>query len=174
VRLDLGATAKAFAADRCAALVALRCDTGVLVSVGGDIATAGPAPDDRIGHGYGHGWGVRVQDGHGEPACTVTLPAGAALATSSTIARTWQSGTLKLHHILEPRTGAPARAVWRTASVAARTCVDANTLATAALVRGTRARQWLESLGAPARLVAADGDVVTVGGWPAERTESAA
>jgi thiamine biosynthesis lipoprotein len=43
--LDLGATAKAFAADCCARLVADALDTGVLVSLGGDIATAGPAPD---------------------------------------------------------------------------------------------------------------------------------
>ena len=46
VLLDLGATAKAYTADRCAQLVAERCEVGALVSLGGDIATAGPAPDD--------------------------------------------------------------------------------------------------------------------------------
>jgi thiamine biosynthesis lipoprotein len=160
VLLDLGATAKAWAADRCAALVADNRGTGVLVALGGDIATAGPAPVD--------GWAIRVQDGPGEPACTVTLPAGAALATSSTIARTWRSGSRRLHHIVDPRTRDAAPPVWRTASVAADTCVRANTLTTAALVRGARATHWLSALGAPARLVAADGSVTTLGTWPAE------
>src|SRR5207249_9194249 len=82
VLLDLGATAKAYTADRCARLVGERCDTGVLVSLGGDIATAGPAPPG--------GWRVLVQDRPGEPACTVALPAGAGLATSSTISRRWR------------------------------------------------------------------------------------
>jgi thiamine biosynthesis lipoprotein len=111
---------------------------------------------------------VRVQDGPHEPACTISLPAGAALATSSTIGRTWQAGSRRLHHILDPRTGQPAPRVWRTASVAAYTCVRANTLSTAALVRGARAPRWLDALGAPARLVAADGRVTTLGTWPAE------
>jgi thiamine biosynthesis lipoprotein len=159
VLLDLGATAKAWAADRCAAIVAEHCGTGVLVALGGDIATAGPTDGS---------WRVRVQDGPREPSCTISLPAGAALATSSTIGRTWQAGSRRLHHILDPRTGQPAPRVWRTASVAAYTCVRANTLSTAALVRGARARQWLDTLGAPARLVAADGRVTTLGTWPAE------
>jgi thiamine biosynthesis lipoprotein len=163
VRLDLGSTAKAWAADRCAAIVARRCDTGVLVALGGDIATAGPAPD---------GWNILVQDGPDEPACTVTLPAGVAIATSSTISRRWQQGDEPMHHILDPRTGHPVPRVWRTASVVAYSCVEANTLSTAALVRGSGARSWLRDLDVPARLVAADGSSVTSGGWPAEeRTE---
>jgi thiamine biosynthesis lipoprotein len=44
VSLDLGATARAFTADRAAALVADRLGVGVLVSVGGHVATAGRAP----------------------------------------------------------------------------------------------------------------------------------
>jgi FAD:protein FMN transferase len=159
MQLDLGATAKAWAADRCAALVARRCATGVLVALGGDIATAGPAPD---------GWRILVHDGAGEPACTITLPSGAALATSSTISRTWRAGERNLHHILNPHTGQPASRAWRTASVAAHSCVAANTLSTAAIVRGARTPRWLRDLGAPARLVAADGTVTTLGSWPHE------
>ena len=44
VELDLGATAKAFTADRCAGLVARRLGVGFLVALGGDVATAGGAP----------------------------------------------------------------------------------------------------------------------------------
>ncbi|ABD11947.1 membrane-associated lipoprotein involved in thiamine biosynthesis [Frankia casuarinae] len=158
-RLDLGATAKAQAADRCAALVAERLDTGVLVSLGGDVATAGNAPEG--------GWRIRVQDRPGEPACTITLAAGSAVATSSTLGRRWRRGGRLLHHILDPRTCQPAPVVWRTATVAAASCLDANTASTAAIVRGSAAVGWLRRLGMPARLVATDGSIVTTAGWPA-------
>jgi len=158
--LDLGATAKAFAAARCAEVVARRCGVGVMVALGGDIATAGPAP---------RGWRVLVADRPGEPACTIAVPAGAAVATSSTLHRRWRRGTEVLHHILDPRTCRPAPAVWRTASVVAFDCVEANTLTTAAMVRGEDAVAMLTAAGLPARLVRADGTVLTLSGWPAER-----
>ena len=161
VLLDLGATAKAVAADRAAALVARRLGIGVLVALGGDIATAGPAPDG--------GWRVLVRDRPGDPECTVCLPAGAALATSSTVGRTWGRTGELLHHILDPRTGRPAAAVWRTVSVAAYSCLRANTLSTAAIVRGPAAPTLLA--GIPARLVTPDLDVLRLGGWPAGMTE---
>jgi thiamine biosynthesis lipoprotein len=160
VELDLGATAKAFTADWCARTVARRCATGVLVSLGGDIATAGPAPEG--------GWRVLVAGTPGDPSTLVTLPAGGALATSSTLSRRWRLGDATLHHILDPRTGEPASLTWRSASVAAWRCVDANIATTTAIVRGARAGRWLDELGLPARLVAEDRTVVTLNGWPAE------
>jgi thiamine biosynthesis lipoprotein len=159
VRIDLGATAKAYTADLAAADVAATLGVGVLASLGGDIATAGLPP--------GGGWRVLVQDRPGDPACTVALPAGSALATSSTVSRRWSSGGLTLHHILDPRTGRPAASVWRTATAAAASCVDANTATTAALVRGPDAISWLLRAGLPARLVGADLRVTVLGGWPA-------
>jgi thiamine biosynthesis lipoprotein len=161
VSLDLGATAKAWAADRSAALVADRLGIGVLVSLGGDIATAGVAPQPD--------WSILVSDGPDQPEAHVTLPAGAALATSSTISRTWRRGGQSMHHVLDPRTSLPAPTVWRTVSVAARSCVEANTLTTASIVRGNAAVGWLRDQGATARLVSSSGDVVRVGDWPEER-----
>jgi thiamine biosynthesis lipoprotein len=158
VQLDLGATAKAWAADRAAEAVARDVGVGVLVALGGDIATAGQGP--------GSGWQVLVQDGPGEPADEITLPAGTALATSSTQSRHWLRDGRVLHHIVDPASGMPAEPVFRTASVAAPTCVEANTLSTAALVRGLRAVGLLASAGRPARLVAARGDVVRLNRWP--------
>ena len=164
VQLDLGATAKAWAADRSAARIATSTGSGVLVSLGGDIAVAGPAPDG--------GWRIRVQDVTGAPG---DPPAGpyaliairdGGLATSSTAARRWQRGGDVLHHILDPRTGLPAEPVWRTVSVAAGSCADANAASTAAVIRGRRALGWLAQLGLPARLVDATGVVFTVAGWP--------
>lgn len=162
VRLDLGATAKPWAADRAATAAAQAGGCGVLVGVGGDIATAGCAPAT--------GWQIRVTDDHrstlAAPGQTVSIRSG-GLATSSTAVRRWSHGGRTMHHIIDPRSGAPAGATWRTVSVAAATCTDANIAATAALVRADAAPAWLESLGLPARLVAEDGEVRIVGDWPA-------
>ncbi|MFE9768535.1 FAD:protein FMN transferase [Streptomyces sp. NPDC005808] len=165
IRLDLGATAKAWAADRAAAMLAEAAGCGVLVSLGGDTAVAGEPP-----HG---GWRIRVQDATGAVA---EIPAagsyatigirGGGLATSGTTVRRWRRGVHHLHHILDPRTGLPAETPWRTVSVAAATCADANAASTAALVKGAGAERWLTHLGLPARLVANDGTVVTTPGWP--------
>jgi thiamine biosynthesis lipoprotein len=160
--LDLGATAKALAADRAALAAAEATGVGVLVGLGGDVAVAGSAPAGD--------WPVRVADDHasgGGPATVVALAAG-GLATSSTTVRRWRAGTTELHHILDPRSGAPARSCWRTATVAAATCVDANTASTAAVLLGPEAPAWLTARGLPARLVRGSGEIVTVAGWPAE------
>lgn len=164
VLLDLGATAKSFGADRAAERIAGLVDGGVLVSLGGDVAVAGPAPE--------RGWPVRVQDRTCDlaqvplgPHQTVALRRG-GLATSSTAARRWRHQGRTLHHILDPRTLAPAVSPWRTITVAAPSCVDANTLTTAGIIRGESALGWLRELGVPGRLVTHAGGVFTVNGWP--------
>jgi thiamine biosynthesis lipoprotein len=160
VELDLGATAKALAADRGARAAEQAAGGGVLLALGGDIATAGHPPET--------GWAVRVTDDHRDTTGAgqhVTLQGG-GLATSSLVARRWRHAGRSYHHVLDPRAGSPVRPVWRTASVAAATCAEANIASTAALVLGSQARGWLEARGLPARLVAVDGSVEVLGGWP--------
>ena len=106
------------------------------------------------------------------PGQTVSIRSG-GLATSSTVARRWSHAGRTMHHIIDPRTGAPARTSWRTVSVAAATCADANIAATAALVRGLPAAAWLAELGLPARLLDRHGNVTAVAGWPAETAAEA-
>jgi len=161
-RLDLGATAKALASDRAADAAARAAGGGVLVSLGGDVAVRGRAPGD--------GWPIGIADDHRRrgPVPTVLVRAG-GLATSSTTQRRWRRGGRTVHHILDPRTGLPAAPVWRTVSVAAASCVAANTLSTAAIVWGAEAPQRLQAAGVPARLVAEDGQVLTTGGWPEDQ-----
>ena len=169
VMLDLGATAKALAADRAARAIQEQIAGGVLVSLGGDISVAGDPPAG--------GWVVRVSDDHAAPADapgqTVTIMSG-GLATSSTTVRAWERGDRRLHHLIDPATGAPADSTWRTVSVAAGSCVDANTASTAAIVMGDRAPAWLAAAGLPARLVHHDATVRVVGGWPAPETDAGA
>jgi thiamine biosynthesis lipoprotein ApbE len=164
VRLDLGATAKAWAADRSAQRIGRELGCGALVSLGGDIAVAGQVPTG--------GWSIRVQDITGDPSSPAQGPSGViairagGLATSSTSARRWQRGGDLMHHILDPRTGRPADSDWRTVSVAAGSALDANIASTASIIRGRSAVGWLAKLGLPARLVAVDGSVTTLAGWP--------
>jgi thiamine biosynthesis lipoprotein ApbE len=167
VRLDLGATAKAHAADRAATRLARHLGCGVLVSLGGDIAVGGEPPAG--------GWRVRIQDvtGHpGEtpvgPAQVITLTSG-GVSTSGIAARRWRRGQRTLHHILDPATGLPARPVWRTVSVLAETALAANVASTTAVIRGAAAQRWLEGQGLAARLVTADGRVRVTSGWPLVR-----
>lgn len=163
LELDLGATAKALVADRAAERISQAVKAGVLVNLGGDISIAGPPPQG--------GWRIQVSDDHravlGGVAPTVSISAG-GLATSSTTARRWVAGGRSRHHIIDPQSGDSADVVWRTVSVAAGSCVDANIASTAAVVRGDRAPQWLSELGLPSRLVSREGDVTRLAGWPQE------
>jgi len=160
VELDLGATAKAFAADRIAAWVSESTGARVLVSLGGDLTVRG-APRG--------GWPVLVTDDHrGRGGGQVVAISDGGLATSSTTVRRWRRGGRDLHHIVDPSTGEPVGEHWRTVSVAASTCLDANTASTAAILRGPDAPAWLAARNLPARLVAVNGAVVHVARWPAE------
>jgi len=184
VMLDLGATAKALAADRAAVRIAAALNCGVLVNLGGDISIAGEPPD--------HGWLVGIVDNRGfdgvpgpapprhdassrslSPPChdAVVAVRDGGLATSSTKVRAWSRGSARLHHIIEPSTGMPVGSCWRTVSVAAATCVDANTASTAAIIRAERAPGWLASQHLPARLAGHGGEIVMVAGWPADTTD---
>jgi thiamine biosynthesis lipoprotein ApbE len=168
VEVDLGATAKALAADLAArAAVETMRSGGVLVSLGGDVSVAGEPPED--------GWNIQIAEDSraaitpdGE---TISIRAG-GVATSSTTVRRWRRGSVELHHIIDPATGLPTDGPWRTVSVIAGTCVDANIAATAAIVRGAAAAAWLAESGLPARLVDRTGRISRLGGWPAPTAQT--
>ena len=159
--IDLGASAKALVADRAARRIAGAVRTGALVSIGGDVATAGPAPEG--------GWAVGIATSSSTPADAVdqvvAIESG-GMASSSTSVRTWQRGGRQLHHIVDPATGHSVVPFWLLVSVSGSTCVDANALSTAAVVWGRRAVPRLVDMGLPARLVRHDGAVITLNGWP--------
>jgi len=163
VELDLGATAKALCADRAARRAHEETGAALLVGLGGDIAIAGPAP--------AQGWPVRVADDHAvTEGGQVVGMYGGGLATSGTVRRNWMRGNRRLHHLVDPHTGETADGEWRTVSVAAASCVDANIASTASIVMSSGAVAWLAERGLPARLVAHDGRVTTVGAWPVEES----
>jgi thiamine biosynthesis lipoprotein len=154
--LDLGATAKAWAADLIANAIVAQFDTTVVISLGGDVAVAGP-----------NGWPVAITETIDDPAAAevVHLPYG-GLATSSTAARRWIRDGVIRHHLIDPRTGEPTGGRWRTATATGATCVAANTATTAAIVLGDKAVGWLNEREIPARLVNTEGRIVRTDRWP--------
>ena len=163
VELDLGASAKALTADRVAREISESTEVAVLVSLGGDIAVAGSAPEG--------GWVIALAEDHSLPPdevpTRVSIESG-GLASSGIRVRRWRTASGEQHHILDPRTGRPARSRWTTVTVAAASCLDANAASTAAIVLGDRAPEWLSARGLPSRLVHFDGRAVYVGGFPAD------
>ncbi len=159
--LDLGATGKAWAADLVATAFEQELESSAIVSVGGDVRIAGPGTDP---------WPIAVSERPGEDSdIIVTLDRG-GVATSSTQVRRWARSGVRRHHLLDPRTGAPAHEVWRTVTATGPTCTAANAASTAAVVLGHEAPQWLESRGVAARLVGVHGDVRLTGTWPGARS----
>jgi len=157
--IDLGASAKAAAADRIAASLAARFPGGFLVNLGGDIATAGDLPAG--------GWRIGIEAASGSLLQVVT-GAGQAFATSSTQKRTWATGVSdeRRHHIVDPRTGRTAASPWAQVTCAAASTLEANAASTAAIILGPEAPDWLRRNGIPARLDSLDGTVMTTPGWP--------
>jgi len=171
VELDLGSTGKALIVDLAtrAAAETLTDGGGVLVSIGGDMMTAGRPPRG--------GWIVQLAEDSSaplDPATPVVAVHDGALATSSTTVRRWLARGELVHHLIDPRTGRPADGPWRSATVVAADCVTANTAATAAIVLGDSAAAWLEQRSLPARLVGRDGSVSYISGWPADAAASTA
>ena len=161
VELDLGATAKALAADLAAAAAQKAVGGGVLVSLGGDIAVAGDAPPG--------GWLVQASEDSAAPLAETEETVGIAsggVASSGTAVRRWLRGGVELHHIIDPATGLPAESCWRSATVVAGSCVDANIASTGAIVMSEKAVPWLVLNRLAARLVRRDGSVHRIAGWP--------
>jgi FAD:protein FMN transferase len=154
--LDLGATAKAWTADRAANVISKRYGCAVLVEIGGDLRAAGTPKTP---------WVITVAERAGDEGVLVTLAHG-GLTTSTRTARRWQTPTGYGHHVIDPRTGRPSEGSYRTASVWAPTAVRANTFSTALIATGEAAVGRLKLSGHPARLIADDGDVTELCGWP--------
>ncbi len=115
--LDLGGLAKGMWADELARMLG----GNAACSVGGDVACRGPGPD-------GDGWPVRIPGGH------VLTVRDAGVATSGLGRRSWGRDS---HHIIDPRTGRPARSGVARVTVIARTATVAEWAATSIVVGGT-------------------------------------
>jgi FAD:protein FMN transferase len=142
VRLDLNGVVKGRTVDDALALLA----GDGFVSAGGDLAARGTlvAALPRGG--------------------AVTLVRG-ALATSGTDRRRWTRDGSVLHHLIDPRTGAPSRSPWEQVTACGLTCLGADVAAKAAFLLGAEGPGWLDRRALPGRFLAADGRVVVNACW---------
>lgn len=166
VRLDLGGIAKGMAVDAAVALLAAVGVPAAAVEAGGDLAVLGPSPD-------GGRWRIEIE----QPATTppgngasggdrgplvVELEAG-AVATSSVGRRRWLAGGAWRHHLIDPRTGAPAATGIWSATVAAPSCTEAEVAAKVALLLGADgAPAFLRRWGCSGVLIDEAGGVIAV------------
>lgn len=146
--LDLGAVTKGWLADRLARIVHTSSGADCIANIGGDLRIISPAQP----------WPVAAVSDFGDEIGLEAHDVG--LATSGLGHRTWQDG----HHVIDPRTGRPARTPWASVSVLAGTAADANTGSTAALILGEQGPEWLSQRGLDGWFVAADREAL-VGQW---------
>lgn len=164
VRLDFGGIGKGFAVDDALRTLPPDCG-GVLLNAGGDLAIRGPAPAE--------GWRIDVAAEAGTPVETSVALVAGAIATSGLGRRRWRRNGVRLHHLIDPHTGAPANSPWRSVTVAARECSVAEVAAKAAWLMGSAGPAWLAGRELAGRFVAIDGWSETVGSWPASVKEYA-
>jgi thiamine biosynthesis lipoprotein len=142
MEIDLGGIGKEYAVDRAAARIADRTAVAILVNFGGDLFASGPRRGNRA-------WGVGLDDPARSGAAVLgafDLTAG-ALATSGDARRFVMHEGRRLGHILDPRTGWPVEGAPRAVTVLGRTCLEAGTLATLAMLQGPNAAAFLAAQG---------------------------
>jgi thiamine biosynthesis lipoprotein len=161
VALDLGGIGKGAAADEVSGEL-LAADVpgvvGVLVNLGGDLRARGVAPAP-------HGWVIAVDDSLGTGRTGVLALAEGAIATSTRLRRAWTRGDRTLHHLIDPRTGAPAESGLASVTVVAGDAWRAEVLAKAAFVAGPEnGRALVRDAGATGLFVTDGGEVVELAG----------
>jgi thiamine biosynthesis lipoprotein len=154
VQVDFGGFLKGLTADRAAALTS----RAVIVDAGGDAVLRGTPPGAA-------GWTVEIENPHDASRTIGTIVVrDQAVATSAANRRTWRRGSLAMHHLIDPRTRAPAQTDIVQATVLAPTAELADVMAKVAFVLGfDAARRELDRRGLSAVLVLHDGVTRTVG-----------
>lgn len=172
VRLDLSAIAKGYGVDAVAAVIREAGYDDWLVEVGGEVRVSGRS-------GRGDAWRLGIEKPlAGERAVerVVPLPAGpdgslVAMATSGDYRNFFEVEGVRYAHVIDPRTGRPARTDVASASVLAADCMTADAFATACCVAGPEeAYDLLIDNGLEGLLLVATGDgfeTLATPGFPA-------
>lgn len=160
--LDPGGIGKGLAADMVVDHLISAGARGASVSIGGDVAVRGAAPQAG-------GWLVGVADPMDlevESAQLAIVVGG--VATSGTLRRSWSAvdGT-RLHHLLDPSTGRPVQRDHEivAVTVVAGTAAWAEVWTKAVMVRGAAMLEALDRLGLGAQLTYADRSVAFNQSW---------
>jgi thiamine biosynthesis lipoprotein len=131
VQVDFGGIAKGWIAEQAARLLA-DYTPACAVSIGGDMFFHG-TPAGEIA------WQVSLEDPLDEKRVLAVLSVGSGALTTSTVTRRmWLQGNQVRHHIIDPRTGAPADVEWLSVSVGAPKATTAEAFAKAILIGGSQ------------------------------------
>jgi len=152
--VDPGGIGKGLAADLAVARLLDGGARGALVCIGGDMSMGGVGPHE-------HGWTVAIEDpaSSHDVLCSFVLTGG-GVATSSTRSRRWWHAGRPTHHVIDPRTSAPARVDLASVTVIAGAGWQAEAHATAALLAGSAgAIPWLERNALSGLSVGLDGSI---------------
>ena len=154
MELDFGGFGKEYAVDRAARILAESGTRSALVNLAGDLAAVGPQPD-------GSPWRVGVRHPRKADMALASIPVSSgAIATSGDYERFIEVDGVRHSHILDPRTGLPARG-FQSVTVHAPTCLVAGTATTIAMLKGREAGlAWLDALDLPYFAVLDDGTIV--------------
>lgn len=156
--LDPGGIGKGFAADVLVTRALELGANGALVEIGGDLRLAGSAPD-------GENWHIGIEDPHnpGQHCARVNLVDG-AVATSSTLTRTWEHEGTTRHHLIDSETGLPMASDVVSVSVIAVSAAIAEVVAKCGFARPDFL-VWAPSLGTAALVVHRDGSIAESENW---------
>lgn len=140
MELDFGGIGKEYAADRAATVCrSLGIEHGV-VDLGGDIAIIGPHPK-------GDPWHIGIRHPKNPELAMVNVEIGrGALATSGNYERFIDIEGVRYCHILNPKSGWPARGL-SSVTVMADQCLVAGSIATISMLKGSAGIDWLKELG---------------------------
>ncbi len=145
-KIDLGAIAKGYAADRAAKILK---DAGVksaIIDFGGNIVTIGKNPKSPDGK-----WRIGLQTPFaqiGEYSKILKLDE-AAIATSGSYQRSFEYEGKLYHHIIDPKTGHPASQSFDSVTITAESAALADALSTAVFVLGEEnGKKLVENFGA--------------------------
>jgi thiamine biosynthesis lipoprotein len=129
MEIDLGGIAKGWIIEKATRLLHSYAET-CAVSAGGDILFIGHPLD-------GADWDVYLEDPRSttEMLAQLHVPSG-AVATSSVMKRTWMQGADVRHHLIDPRTGEPAKTDWLSVTVISPDIITADVYAKAILIAG--------------------------------------
>lgn len=140
VRIDLGGIAKGWAVDQGIAILRKGGVERAMVTAGGDTRI--------IGDRFGKPWMVGIRDPDNKDKVVVRIPLeDSALSTSGDYERFFEEGGVRYHHIIEPSSGKPARAV-RSVTVIGPTATRTDGLSKTIFVLGIdRGMKILDRLG---------------------------
>lgn len=130
VSIAVGGVAKGYAVDRAVAVLREHGIDDAVVNAGGDIYC--------LGTNGGRPWrvGIRHPDREHDVLAVLEL-SDAAVATSGDYERFFEEDGVRYHHLLDPRTGSPARLL-RSATVVAASAEEADAMATGVFVLGRK------------------------------------